>query len=253
MMRARAVASLAGLLLACASTHAQFAVSPIRLELGANARSGAIAVRNESKEAITFQVQSLAWTQDAEGKDHYEESKDLVFFPKLLTVEPGQEALVRVGTKTPLVPSEKTYRLFIEQLPAPAQTDGKAGGSRGTAQVNVLIRFGAPIFVGPVTPQDSAQFTALQLSKGTLTLGVKNTGNRHQMVQGIEIKGTDAQGNEVYALTLADRYLLAGTAKSYTTAIPPAQCNRIAGLTVELKTDKLGLKNRLDVTRAMCS
>lgn len=252
-MRARAVAALAGLVFACAPSQAQFAVSPIRLELGTNARSGAIAVRNEGKEAITFQVQSLAWTQDSEGKDRYEDSKDLVFFPKLMTVEPGQEGLIRIGTKTPAVPSEKTYRLFIEQLPAAAQADAKPAGPRGSAQVNVLIRFGAPIFVGPVTPQDSAQFTAMSLSKGTLTLGIRNTGNRHQLVQGIEIKGTDAQGNEVYSLTLADRYLLAGTAKNYTAAIPPAECNRIAGLTVELKTDKLGLKNRLDVTRAMCS
>jgi fimbrial chaperone protein len=238
------------LLLVCQPLLAQFAVSPIRLELGAAARSGAITLRNEGKDSITFQIQGMEWTQDAEGKDKYENTKDLVYFPKILTVEGGQEGLVRVGVRTPLVQTEKTYRLFIEQLPGTAPE--VKPGPRGSAQVAVLIRFGAPIFITPASPRDSAEFTELALSKGVLTLGIKNTGNRHQVVQGIDIKGADAQGNEVYSLTLADRYLLAGTAKAYSTSIPAPQCTKIASLTVELKTDKLGLKNKLDVTRAMC-
>jgi fimbrial chaperone protein len=250
MRRLGALACL--LMLWAAPVSAQFAVAPIRLDLGASARSGAIAVRNESQEAITFQMQAMEWTQDAEGKDKYEDSKDLIYFPKIMTVEPGQEGLVRVGLKNALLPHEKAYRVFIEQLP-PAQTPEARSGPRGSAQVNVLIRFGAPVFVSPVQPQDSAQFTAMGLAKGVLTLGVKNTGNRHQVVQGIEITGVDAQGQQVYALTLADRYLLAGTGKAYTATIPAAQCTRITGLFVELKTDKLGLKNKLDVSRGMCS
>lgn len=239
------------LLLACQPLWAQFAVSPIRLELGAAARSGAITLRNEGQASISFQIQGMEWTQDAEGKDRYEDTKDLIFFPKIMTVEAGQEGLVRVGVRTPVVQTEKTYRLFIEQLPGVLPEVRQ--GQRGSAQVAVLVRFGAPIFVGPVNPRDSAEFTGLSLAKGALTVGVKNTGNRHQVVQGIEIKGADTQGNEVYSLTLADRYLLAGTAKTYGTTIPAPQCTQIAVLTVELKTDKLGLKNKLDVARAMCS
>jgi fimbrial chaperone protein len=226
--------------------RAEFAVNPIRLDLGPAARNGAIAVRNEGKEPLGFQMQAMEWTQDAQGKDTYTETADLIFFPKIMTVEPGKETLLRVGVKNAVVPTEKTYRLFIEQMPG-ARTESTPG-----AAVNVLIRFGAPIFVSPAAPRDGAEFTAASLAKGVLTLGVRNTGNRHQVVQGIELKGQDTQGNEVYSLMLADRYILAGTTKTYTATIPAAQCGRIAGLTVELKTDKLALKNKLDVNRAMC-
>ena len=54
-------------------------------------------------------------------------------------------------------------------------------------------------------------------------------------------------------MTLADRYLLAGTVKSYKASIPAGQCAKLATIEVELKTDKLSAKHKLDVTRAMCA
>ncbi len=225
-----------------------FTVNPIRLELGAAARSGVIEIRNESKDRLSFQLQALEWTQDATGKDQYADTQDLVFFPKIMAIEPGTQGLVRVGTKNAVVPTERTYRLFIEELPGVAKTP-----EGGSAQINVLIRFGAPIFVTPPKPQDSLEIEGLELAKGVLSVSAKNTGNRHQIVQGLHLKGADARGNEVYALTLADRYLLSGTAKFYTTTIAADHCARIAVLAVELKTDKLSVARKLDVTRAMCS
>lgn len=225
----------------------EFSVNPIRLELGAAVRSGVIAVRNDGKVKLSFQLQAVEWTQDAAGKDQYLETNDLVFFPKLMTVEPDQEGVVRVGTRNAVTPVEKTYRLFIEELPGVAKAAEGAG-----AQINVLIRFGAPIFVTPLKAQDGLEIEAYSLAKGVLTLSARNTGNRHQLVQGIHLKGSDARGTEIYALTLADRYLLTGTAKSYTASIAAEPCSRLSELVVELKTDKLSVKRKLDVTRAMC-
>ncbi len=225
----------------------EFSVNPIRLELGAAVRSGVIGVRNEGKDKLSFQLQAMEWTQDASGNDQYADTRDLVFFPKIMTVEPGEEGLVRVGSKNAVVPTERTYRLFIEELPGVAKTPEGSG-----AQINVLIRFGAPIFVTPLKPQDSLEIESFKLTKGVLSISAKNTGNRHQFVQGIHLKGTDGGGNEVYALTLADRYLLTGTAKSYTTAIAADQCAKITSLALEFKTDKLSVQRKLDVTRPMC-
>ncbi len=244
-----AVATLALLPCAPAALAGDFTVNPIRLELGANARSGVISVRNEGTTRLGFQVQGMEWTQDAEGKDQYADSRDLIFFPKLMALEPGEESLVRVGVKNAVVPIEKTYRLFIQELPGPPQEKPAEGKS---ARVGVLIRFGAPIFLAPLKAEDSAEITALEMVKGTLSLKVRNTGNRHQVIEGIHLRGMDAGGTEIFSLTLADRYLLAGAAKSYSTTIATDLCSKIAGLTVELKTDKFGLKRKLDVTRAMC-
>ena len=152
------------------ATAGEFSVNPILLELGAAARSGAIAVRNDGQHPLSFQLQAMEWVQDASGKDQYLETRDLIFFPKILTVEPGKEGVVRVGTRTPIVPVEKTYRLFIEELPGNAANAPKTTG----AQINFLIRFGAPIFVKPVKPQEGLEIEALALTGGELTFSAKN-------------------------------------------------------------------------------
>ena len=104
------------ILFVCGTVAAgEFSINPIRLELGAVAKSGVIGVRNEGKTKLSFQLQSMEWTQDVTGKDLYADSSDLIFFPKIMSVDPGEEGLIRVGTKNSAVPSERTYRLFIEE------------------------------------------------------------------------------------------------------------------------------------------
>jgi fimbrial chaperone protein len=236
-------------LLTCAQAFAGvFAVNPVRLDLGPRARSGVVTVTNEGEEKLNFQLQVMEWTQDAAGKDEYKETRDLIFFPKILAVEAGEEGIVRVGIRAPAVGNEKTYRLFLEELPGsrkPVEGNG--------AQINLLIRFGAPIFSATSAPQDNLEIEHFELKKGVIDLAAKNTGNRHQVVKGVHLKGADAAGNVIFALDLADRYLLAGTRKSYTSVIGVEQCLRIAVLSVEFKTDKANEIRKLDVTRAMCS
>jgi fimbrial chaperone protein len=225
----------------------EFSVNPIRLELGAAVRSGVITVKNDGKDKLSFQLAAMEWSQDDSGKDQYANTSDLIFFPKIMSVEPGQEGLIRVGTKKPIVPVEKTYRLFIEELPAPTKSPENPG-----VQINVLIRFGAPIFINPIKAQDALEIEALSLANGALTFSVRNTGNRHQVVQGVQLRGVDTSGKETYALTIADRYLLAGTNKPYTTSISTDQCSKLARVEVEVKTDKAKAMSKLEVKPPMC-
>jgi len=239
-------AALAGAAVCGSAGAGEFIVSPVRLELGSTTRSGAITVRNEGKDMLSFQLEAMEWRQDGDGKDQYVETQELVFFPKIMSVGPGQEALIRVGAKTPLVQREKTYRLFIQEMPAPAPAPSNG------AQVNFLIRFGAPIFVVPVKAQDSLAVDSLGLVKGTVHIATRNSGNRHQVVQGVHLKGADAAGAEIFTLTLADRYLLAGTAKTFSATVPPQQCARLTSLSVEVRTDRLSTVRQLDVDPTMC-
>ena len=248
-VRFRQVMLPALLVAGCAPVSAgEFSVNPIRLEMGASVRSGVISVKNEGQDKLSFQMQAMEWTQDGQGQDQYAETQDMIFFPKLMTVEPGQEGVIRIGTKFPVVPREKTYRLFIEELPGavkPAPTQG--------AQVTVMIRFGAPIFVKPLKPENRLEVDKIELAKGELSLVARNTGNQHQIVEGIQLRGTDSQGREVYTMMLADRYLLAGTSKRYSTAIPTDQCPKITALAIDFKTDKVVQNVKLEVDKAMCS
>jgi fimbrial chaperone protein len=224
----------------------EFSVNPIRLDLRASARSGAIGVRNEGKEKLSFQLQAMSWSQDAEGKDQYAETQDLVFFPRILSVEAGEEGLVRVGAKNAVVESEKTYRLFIEELPGPVKTP------QSGAQVNVLVRFGAPVFLAPVRAQDGLDITRVELAKAVLSLSARNTGNRHQIIRGVDVKVVDSDGKVIYSVTLADRYMLAGASKTFGSAIPIEHCAKAKSVAVEVKTDKASASQKLDITPAMC-
>ncbi|MBE7939694.1 molecular chaperone [Ramlibacter aquaticus] len=227
----------------------EFSVAPVRLELNATLRSGALVVRNDSQESIGFQVDAMEWTQDAQGADRYTSSNDLIFFPKILSVEPGQESVIRVGARKPVVQAEKTYRLFIQEMPKPNALSQATGPG---AQVSLLLRFGAPIFVTPVQATDDAELQVASLDKGVLKLSAHNTGNRHQVIEGIHLRGLGADGKELYAMTLADRYLLAGTTKAFSTTLDAATCRALASIEVTLKTDRLSRVRKLDVSRADC-
>lgn len=235
-------------LLACSPVLAGgFAVSPLRLELGPAVRSGVIEVRNTGSEKLSFQLEALEWAQDEAGKDKYSETRDLVFFPKIMSLNAGEEAIVRIGLRAALAPTEKTYRFFIEELPGVGrQPQGPS------AQVTFLVRFGVPIFAAPISPQDGLAVEGFGLNKGTVELAAKNTGNRHQVVSGVQLRGTDTSGATVYSLDIADRYLLSGTKKSYTTTIAADQCHKIDVLAVEIKTDRLSETRKLNVNRSMC-
>jgi fimbrial chaperone protein len=242
------IAALCCLVFASASALAgEFSVNPMWLELGQAARSGAVTVTNDGKIPLSFQLQAMEWVQDDQGKDQYLETRDLIFFPKILTIEPGQDGVIRIGTRAPVVASEKTYRIFIEEMPGNAQrTDAKG------VQIAFLIRFGAPIFVGPLKPEDGLEVTAMKMTGGALSFQARNSGNRHQMVQAIEVRGLDAAGKEVYATKLADRYILARATKPYTASIAAVACVKLASLEIEVKTDKLAARHKMDVTPSMC-
>ena len=58
---------------------------------------------NEGDEKIEVQMGASEWTQDAEGKDRYTETNDLVFFPKIMTIESKEERILRAGKGAALV------------------------------------------------------------------------------------------------------------------------------------------------------
>ena len=79
---------------ACAST---FGVTPLRIDLGAKAKSGSVTVANGDTKKLAFQVYAKKWTQKPNGENVYEDTTDLVVFPQQLEIAPGQKKLVRVG------------------------------------------------------------------------------------------------------------------------------------------------------------
>lgn len=239
---ARLALALLILLISPASLAGNFGVSPIRLDLDRNARTGAITITNDDPEKpLQLQVKAFAWSQDEEGKDRYEESGDLTFFPRIMTLPPQENRLVRAGIRVPAADREKTYRLFIEEIPEPRKVEAQG------AQIAVKVRFGVPVFVKPLKEEPRGEIEKIELSRGTVTVKVKNTGNTHFVIKSVNLKSGD-----LFAKEISGWYLLPGAARAHSAAIPAEVCKKLGKLDVTVKTDRLELSHSLDVDKAMC-
>src|SRR5690349_23156260 len=159
-------AGLAGL-----AGAAEFSVMPIRVDLKPGTLTETITVSNEGTAPFRVSMKLMAWSQDARGEDIYQDASDLVYFPRQMEIAPGARRLVRIGAKTIPAGDERTYRLFIEEVPV-------ADASGGTG-VNFFFRFGVPVFVTPPGTKPAVTVGEASLSKGKLSVPVQNTGNRH--------------------------------------------------------------------------
>ena len=222
----------------------EWRVAPIRLELGSDARSGVISVVNEGTGRFQVQMKAFLWEQDADGKDQLTETKDLIFFPKIMVFEKPEERILRAGIKIPAAAKEKTYRLFIEEIPEAKKADG--------TNIAVAIRFGVPIFVKPLKEEPKGEIAKLELVNGDCQITVKNSGNVHFIITAVNIKGKDLKGQETFAKKLDGWYLLNGASRVYTTAIPKQACAETATLDVEIPTNRFNLLGKLDVDTSMC-
>lgn len=217
-----------------------FAVSPLRLDFDHNAKSGAITVSNDAGSELKVQLVLYEWTQDETGKDSYRESEDLLYFPRIATIGPGERRVVRVGLRQPASAQEKSYRLFVEELP-------KTLPSGGT-QLAVAVRFGVPLFVKPLQEKPHGVIGYLTMEKGKLRVMVRNTGNVH-----FKIASITAFSGERFSEELSGWYLLPGAAREYVFDVPAESCAGMGRIDVLVTTDQVQLKGALDVKPAMCS
>lgn len=236
------VSTLVVCLLAASSAMAgSFGVSPIRLDFDRGTKTGVITVTNDDESRLTFQMRLMTWSQDAKGVDQYADSSDLIFFPLIMTLEPKEKRIIRVGTKSPPSTSERTYRLFIEEIP-----DAAEAKLQGTA-VAVKLRFGVPLFIAPVKVEKSGTIIDPRLAKGEVQVTIKNSGNQHFRFENIAVKAGGTTMGEV-----AGWYLLAGAERAYTIKVDKDACAKASKLEVALSAEGLDLKRELEVAPALC-
>jgi len=222
----------------------EFRVSPIRLDFDRGTKSGVLTIVNEGGEKLNVQMRAFEWSQNTGGKDQYTESNDIIFFPRIMTLEKGEEKILRAGIKIPATTKEKTYRLFIEEIPEPKKAEG--------VNIAVAIRFGVPIFVKPLKEEAKGEIEKIELSKGVFTALIRNKGNTHFIINSINVRGNNAKGENLFSQELSGWYLLSGISRLYSTTVPQEVCKGLSRLDLEVKTDRLILNGKLDVDEAMC-
>ena len=222
-----------------------FQVNPIRITLTPQGSSSLLAVRNDGNERVRLQVDFYAWDQSKQGEMILNPTDDLVVYPSLLTVDAGNERNVRVGTKSPVVSKEKSYRIFIEELP-PATKRVDSG-------IRILTRIGVPIFIQPQPPKPHALIQKVAVHKSEISFEVINRGNAHFLPRGIRVKGTDSTGSNALERNLDPWYILAGGSRQYRLEISPSDCSKIKDLTVEVELEEKSLKEQFSLPANSCS
>lgn len=222
---------------------ATFVVEPTQIFLSDRGASVLLTLRNESGDALRFELSVFAWGQSPTGEMQLEPTEDIVFFPSLLTIAPGQSRRVRVGATSTAETREKTYRIFIEELPP---LDRQANG------VRVLTKMGVPIFLRPAKEVATATLTEVGLRGSAIHFALTNTGTVHFVPSRIRVRGL------ADSTTLVDRevdswYLLAGGRRDFDVGLPQADCNRVRSLLIDVQFGSEVLQERVQTPSGVCT
>lgn len=214
-------------LAAGAAGAAAFGVSPLRVDLDRGARTGLVNVSNDEDRRLSFELKLFAWTQGEGGEDAYAPSDDLVFFPRILTIDPKARRSVRIGIRGALPAGEKAYRLYIEEMPDPAAA---AAGGTGVA---VRLRFGLPIFVAGAEGEPAISIREVRADKGHVVALVHNSGARTaRFEQLVATSGGKVVGN------LNGWYVFPGVTREFRIPVSKEACP--LGGVVEVSTQLAG-------------
>jgi fimbrial chaperone protein len=228
------------LLLPSSALPASFFVSPVRVDLSARKATAAMTVRNDSDQPVVIQLQTVAWSQ-ADGQESTTPTSELIATPPLFTLPPQGSQIVRLGLRKPdpLNSTEQTFRLFLQEVPAPVRP-----GDQG---VTMALRLSIPVFVSPITPKGPALIWQAELQPdGQLRLRVENTGDTHSQITQLGLY-VDRLDKPIAALDVMN-YVLAGQSREWKLRPEPnaASTNRRLHLTAE--TDAGRVDTDLDLS-----
>src|SRR3954469_1996868 len=97
-------------------------VSPIRIELNRPAPNALVTLTNTGKDTARYELRIVSWKQNDAGEMDLQDTREVFLYPPLVTLQPGEKRNARVGVApTVFGQVEKTYRLIVEELPAPAK------------------------------------------------------------------------------------------------------------------------------------
>ncbi len=207
---------------ACAGN---FGVSPLDVQFSPQQKSAVLTITNDDSRPVSLRLRAMRWTQGANGRDIYEESRDLIFFPKRIEAQSGESKIVRVGVGEIAPDREHAYRLFIEELPPPRVEP------RAQSLLSILITIGVPVFVSAGNVHSDLAVSNQQWVDGKLQLSVVNSGGARARISRIV---TDT--GVVVTEGLDGRYVFPGITKVYTVTPPAKICDQKTGI-LRLETD----------------
>ena len=223
-----------------------FNVNPVTISLSGRGQSALLSLQNQSDEEIRFKIAAKEWRQSPKGEMELQDTKDIVVYPAMLTLAPKQERKLRVGTTVLPGASEKSYRIFVEEMPPLKSPKVEK------SEVRVLTKMGIPVFLEPAKPAVAGAVEGMAVAKGVLGFTVKNTGNVHFLVQTVQARALDAAGATLFEKKLDGWYVLAGGTRVWEVEIPKDACAKTKSFSIEVQAAETKFNGRLDKPVAGC-
>lgn len=221
-----------------------WSVSPVTIELGHKARSAVVTVSNKGKGVGEFEVRVMDWTQDKKGEDVYGPSKDIIYFPRYMKIAADESRVIRLAARVPPSRREKTYRLFVTELPD--RTIPKTTG------ISLQFQFAIPIFVPPPETMAKGRILDSGMAGGTVHAIVVNEGNARLRIDSVAFQGKKPTGEILFEKTIQGYILLAGTSRVYAASIPADRCAALKTVDLTVKARGLTLKETITVDGKAC-
>jgi fimbrial chaperone protein len=125
--------------------------------------------------------------------------------------------------------SERSYRIFVQQLPVPASA--QPGGVR----MQTLLRLGIPVFVPAKAPRVGVDWRVVKSHGGRIaSLEATNTGNMHVQLTRVVVR--EPAGRALVDAPMST-YLLGGQRLVLPIAVPLDDVSSGAMLTIEQSSD----------------
>jgi len=220
---------------------ATFTVDPPQIFLFNRTGSVLLTLHNESTETLSFQLSVFAWAQSNSGEMQLQPTQDIVFYPPLLTLKPSETRRVRVGTATNFDVREKTYRLFVEELPP---TDAPKG-------VRVLTKMGIPVFLRPAKEVATAALTNVRQQDGMLKFTLANVGTVHIVPRSVKVRGL-AGSATAFEKTLDSWYVLSSGRRDFEMALQKNGCAQVTSIVVDVQFESGQVQERLQTPNGAC-
>lgn len=149
-------------------------ISPVRVDLSAGIRVGALTVHNTGEDETVMQVSLNSWPL-SDAINTIEPTNELLITPTTFRLAGGAVQIVRVGLRgeAPLQ-TEAAYRLIIEEVPAMQEL--------GSTRMRLLVRHDLPVFVASVAPSLHKVQIDIDCPSNGASLHMRNLGNSHLKV-----------------------------------------------------------------------
>ncbi|VWC84910.1 pilus assembly protein PapD [Burkholderia lata] len=191
---------------AAAVSAATLQITPVTIELPPSAAATSVMLDNPGGRPIYGQVRTYRWTQE-NGDDVMTPTDALAASPPLLQIGANAGQLIRlVRTALDAPAAEESYRVLIDELPAP--------GTPVENGITIRLRYSVPVFVEPPgMPAPPRLAWRVERDAQGLRLAVDNRGGRRAQLSAVRL--VDAQGatHEVARGLLG--YALAGSTRRW--------------------------------------